>query len=84
MKTFLKALAVVVCAGLLIWNAAQLKAIEAGTHEVTVEYGDYVVDDTVGEYREAKILGLIPFAVEDNQQKYGGRASFKVYADDKL
>lgn len=81
MKTFLKALAVVVCAGLLIWNAAQLKAIEKGTHEVTVEYGDYVADDAIGEYREAKILGLIPFAVEENQQKYGSQImSTKVVA----
>lgn len=71
MKTILKAIAVIICAALLIWNASQLKAIEAGTKEVPIEYGKYVAEDTVGEYREATILGLIPFAVEENQQKYG-------------
>lgn len=81
MKTILKAIAVIMCAALLIWNASQLKAIEAGTKEVPIEYGKYVAEDTVGEYREATILGLIPFAVEENQQKYGSQImSTKVVA----
>lgn len=81
MKTILKAAAVVICAALLIWNASQLKAIEAGTKEVPIEYNQYIAEDAVGEYREAKILGLIPFAVEENQQKYGSQImSTKVVA----
>lgn len=67
----LSLLMTVVCSALLIWNSFQVKAIEEGTHEVPVVYSRYSPEDTFGEYREATILGLIPFGTEERQTKYG-------------
>ena len=58
MKIVLKAIAVVVCAALLIWNAAQLKAIGAGTKEVPMSMGTMLLMIPWGNTERQPSLGL--------------------------
>ena len=60
MKTAIKAIALVVCIGLLIWNAGQKAKIQEGTEVKTVAYGVYTPDSALEEKVEASVVAIIP------------------------